>query len=89
MSLYYCLFRIASVSLHKILFNKSHIRSIFRNVTNSISLKLLFQFVVGSFSWLNSGMKLVSQLEFQQNTEMRSQALLCYCKNKIKKIWNK
>lgn len=63
---------LSSLYLSKILFAMSHIQTIFRNISKTIDLKLLLQFVVGSFSWLNSGMKLVLQLELQLNTEMHS-----------------
>lgn len=69
MSLYSSL---SSFYLSKILFAMSHIQNIFRNINKTINLKLLLQIVVGSFSWLNSGIKLVLQLELQLNTEMHS-----------------
>lgn len=69
MSLYSSL---SSFYLSKILFAMSHIQNIFRNINKTTNLKLLLQIVVGSFSWLNSGIKLVLQLELQLNTEMHS-----------------
>lgn len=89
LSLYHTLFRVASTYLDKKTVSHVLYPKYFRIITNSFSLKLLFQFVVCSFTGLNFGRSLVSQPELQLNGEIPSQVLLHSCKDKIKKILNK